>query len=184
MTRILFTGVGRRVELLQAFRNATLVLNKELKIYGADMAGTAPALVYCDYTRKVVAMKDEKCIDNLLSICEADKIDLLIPTIDTDLLVLSENKRRFEDIGTRVVISELEMIRICRDKNNTSQFFVDCGLHTPMPVNDWKEYQSGYPVFIKPKDGSSSINAFKVGVYKSGDEKSEIKCVTDVLRMI
>ena len=52
---ILFTGVGRRVELLQAFRNAALVLNKDLKIYGADMTGTAPALAYCDYTRKVVA---------------------------------------------------------------------------------------------------------------------------------
>ena len=55
---ILFTGVGRRIELLQAFRNAALVLNKELKIYGADMAGTAPALAYCDFTRKVLAMKD------------------------------------------------------------------------------------------------------------------------------
>lgn len=28
---ILFTGVGRRIELLQAFRNAALVLNKNLK---------------------------------------------------------------------------------------------------------------------------------------------------------
>ena len=91
---ILFTGVGRRVELLQAFRNAALVLNKDLKIYGADMTGTAPALAYCDYTRKVVAMKDEKYIDNLLSICEADKIDLLIPTIDTDLLVLAKKKEK------------------------------------------------------------------------------------------
>lgn len=44
---ILFTGVGRRIELLQAFRNAALVLNKKLYIYGADMAGTAPALAYC-----------------------------------------------------------------------------------------------------------------------------------------
>ena len=29
---ILFTGVGRRIELLQAFRNAALVLNKKLYI--------------------------------------------------------------------------------------------------------------------------------------------------------
>lgn len=159
---ILFTGVGRRVELLQAFRNAALVLNKELKVYGADMDGKAPALAYCDYTRKVVAMKDEKYIDDLLNICEADKIDLLIPTIDTDLLTLAESKKKFEAIGTKVMISAPNKIRICRDKNNTSQFFVDCGLHAPMPVNDWKEYKSGYPAFIKPKDGSSSINAFKV----------------------
>lgn len=159
---ILFTGVGRRIELLQAFRNAALVLNKNLKIYGADMAGTAPALSYCDYTRKVVAMKDPEYIDNLIQICSNDHIDLLIPTIDTDLLALSENKKKFEAIGTKVMISTPEMIRICRDKNNTSQFFVNCGLHAPMPVNDWREYKGGYPAFIKPKDGSSSINAFRV----------------------
>ena len=66
--RILITGVGRRIELLQAFRNAALVLDKTLKIYGADMAGTAPALAYCDFTRKVVAMKDAGYIQNLLDI--------------------------------------------------------------------------------------------------------------------
>ena len=162
MIRILFTGVGKRVELLQAFRNAALVLNKELKIYGADMAGTAPALAFCDYVRRVVGMKDPQYIDNLLRICAEDHIDLLIPTIDTDLLVLSRNKKQFDRIGTRVMISDSEMIRICRDKNYTSQFFIDCGLHAPMPVNDWRKYKSGFPAFIKPKDGSSSLNAFKV----------------------
>lgn len=160
--QILFTGVGRRIELLQAFRDAALVLNKELKLYGADMTGTAPALAYCDYTQRVVAMKDEGYIENLLEICAANHIDLIIPTIDTDLLVLSENRERFESIGTKVLISDPDMIRICRDKNNTSKFFEDCGLRAPMPVNNWKEYKSGYPAFIKPKDGSSSINAFKV----------------------
>ena len=78
---ILFTGVGRRIELLQAFRRAALVLNKELIIYGADMAGTAPALSYCDYARKVVAMKDPGYIECLLHICKADHINLLIPQI-------------------------------------------------------------------------------------------------------
>ena len=160
--RIMFTGVGRRIELIQAFRNAALVLNKDLKIYGADMAGTAPALAYCDFTRHVVAMKDPGYIQNLVNICETDHIDLLIPTIDTDLLILSENKERFEEIGTKVMISTPEMIRVCRDKNYTSQFFVECGLHAPMPVNDWREYIGRYPAFIKPKDGSSSINAFKI----------------------
>lgn len=95
MIRIRFTGVGRSIELLQAFRDAALVLNKELKICGADMAGTAPALAYRDYVRRVVAMKDPAYIDNLLEICKEDKIDLVIPTIDTDLLVLSENRERF-----------------------------------------------------------------------------------------
>lgn len=159
---ILFTGVGRRIELLQAFRNAALVLGKKIKIYGADITGMAPALAYCDFTRKVVPMKDPGYISNLLSICKEDHIDIIIPTIDTDLLVLSENKQIFERFGIKVLISAPDKIRICRDKNNTSQFFVNCGLHAPMPVNNWKEYSGGYPAFIKPKDGSSSINAYKV----------------------
>lgn len=57
---ILVTGVGRRVELMQAFRQAALNLNINLKLYGADMAGTAPALMYCDYTRKVCSMRDKE----------------------------------------------------------------------------------------------------------------------------
>ena len=171
--RILVTGAGRRVELLKAFRQAALVLHKDLKLYGADMAGTAPALCYCDYTRRVVAMRDPGYIDQLLSICAQDQIDLLMPTIDTDLLVLAENRQRFADIGVNVLISRPEMIRICRDKNLTSQFFVDCGLQAPMPVHDYRTYQAGFPAFIKPKDGSSSINAFKVHNEKELQEYAE-----------
>lgn len=75
---ILVTGVGRRVELMQAFRQAALNLNINLKLYGADMAGTAPALMYCDYTRKVCSMRDKEYVQQLIDICVADKIDLLL----------------------------------------------------------------------------------------------------------
>lgn len=158
--RILFTGVGRRIELIQAFRQAALVLNVNLKIYGADMAGTAPALAYCDYTRKVCGMKEKKYISELVQICEMDKIDLLIPTIDTDLLVLSENVDAFKT--TKVLISKPDKIAICRDKNHTSAFFESCGCKAPKTVNNWENYDGAYPCFIKPKDGSSSINAYRV----------------------
>lgn len=167
--RILFTGVGRRVELIQAFRQAANRLNVNLKLYGADVAGTAPALAFCDYTRKVCGMRDVEYIPQLLRICEADRIDLLIPTIDTDLLVLSQNAAKFDEIGTKVLISKPEKIAICRDKNYTADFFESCGLKAPRTVNDYQLYHGPYPCFIKPKDGSSSINAFKV------ENKSELK---------
>lgn len=159
---VLFTGIGRRVELVQVFRQAALVLNISLKIYGADMVGTAPALAYCDGTRKVCGMKDEKYIPQLMDICKTDQIDILIPTIDTDLLILSKNVARFEEIGTKVLISKLDKIAICRDKNLTADFFESCGLKAPQTINDYTKYKDAFPCFIKPKDGSSSINAFKV----------------------
>lgn len=158
--RILFTGVGRRIELLQAFRQAALSLNINLEIFGADMEGTAPALAFCDYTRKLCSMKDKHYIAELAAISKTDRIDLLIPTIDTDLQVLSENVNAFAD--TRVLISAPDKIALCRDKNKTSTFFESCGCKAPKTFNDWKQYQGNYPCFIKPTDGSSSINAFKV----------------------
>lgn len=166
---ILVTGVGRRVELMQAFRQAALKLNINLKLYGADMAGTVPALAFCDYTRKVCAMRDPQYIQQLVDICVSDKIDLVMPTIDTDLLVLSQNVEAFEKVGTRVLISKPDKILICRDKNNTGEFFESCGLKAPRTYNNYKVYPGPYPCFIKPKDGSSSINAFKV---KDKDELS------------
>lgn len=167
--RILFTGVGRRVELLQSFKQAALTLNVNLKIYGADMAGTASALAFCDHTRKVCGMREPEYIYQLLKICEEDQINLVIPTIDTDLLALSQNADQFNAIGTKVLISKPEKISICRDKNYTADFFESCGLHTPRTVNNYLLYDGPYPCFIKPKDGSSSINAFRV------ENKEELK---------
>lgn len=161
--RLLFTGVGRRVELLQAFRQAALTQDIKIKIYGAEMTESAPALAYCDAFRKVCRMKDPAYIGELTEICKRDRIHILIPTIDTDLLVLSENRERFEQIGTKVLISSPDMIRICRDKMLTAGFFEAVGLKAPGTVRNWQEYQGGYPAFIKPKDGSSSINAFMAG---------------------
>lgn len=160
--RILVTGIGRRVELMQALRQAALKLNINLKLYGTDIAGTAPALAYCDYTRKVCGMKEVGYIAELVKICAADKINLVLPTIDTDLLILSKNVDKFEAAGAKVLISAPDKILICRDKNNTGDFFEACGLHAPKTYSNCKEYNGLFPCFIKPKDGSSSINAFKV----------------------
>lgn len=158
--RVLFTGVGRRVELLQAFRQAAYCIGVNLKIYGAEMTSIAPALSQCDYFREVCSMRDKNYISRLVQICQEDKIDLLIPTIDTDLCVLSENVEAFGN--TKVLISAPDKIQICRDKNNTADFFESCGCKAPKTVNNWEMYSGDYPCFIKPKDGSSSINAFRV----------------------
>ena len=159
--KIIFTSVGRRVELMQAFRRAADALSTELEIFGADMDETAPALQFCDHFIKVPAIRDEAYIPFLLDVCGREKIDALIPTIDTDLLILSENKERFEALGTKAFISAPDKISVCRDKRFTAEYFHSVGLYSPDPVDNVDEYSGGFPAFIKPKDGSSSIFAYK-----------------------
>ncbi len=167
--KILFTSVGRRVELMQAFHHAAQKLGVDLTIIGTDITSSAPALQFCDETEIVCRISDENYIPTLLAICEKEKVDCLIPTIDTDLLLLGEHKQQFEVIGTKVLIAKPEKVKICRDKNYTADYFISLGLKSPLPVNSVEKYVAGlsdgsvgFPAFIKPKDGSSSINAYRV----------------------
>lgn len=157
--RILLTSVGRRVELVQAFQSAAARLNIKLIITGADISVSAPALVYCDETVIVPRISDPSYIPNLLQICQCRQIDALIPTIDTDLLVLSKNRERFLEIGTKVAIANPDKVALCRDKRYTASYFHSLGLESPEPVDDIQDYHGGFPAFIKPLDGSSSIGA-------------------------
>lgn len=174
--KILFTSVGRRVELMQAFRNAAEDLGLSLIIIGAEITDTAPALFYCDETKIVCGIRDEGYIEQLLTICETEHVDCLIPTIDTDLLSLAENKFRFEAIGTKVLISEINKVRLCRDKRYTADYFISLGLKSPVPVDEVEKYSAGFPAFIKPKDGSSSIDSYKV------DNKADLKLYADKIK--
>lgn len=160
--KILFTSVGRRVELMQAFRSAADRLGVSLEIWGADMAENAPALLYCDRVVKVCRIRDKEYIPSLLSLCDKEKIDALVPTIDTDLLVLSQNKSEFAKVGTTVMVANEDKVALCRDKRYTADYFNSVGLKSPHPVDDYTKYHEGFPAFIKPKDGSSSIGAHKV----------------------
>lgn len=167
--KILFTSVGRRVELMQAFHCAAEGLGIDLTIIGADITRSAPALQFCDKTEIICRISDANYIPTLLSICAREKVDCLIPTIDTDLLLLAKNKCRFEQIGTKVLISHPEKVQLCRDKNYTADYFISLGLKSPRPFNSVKKYEDelnsgkqSFPAFIKPKDGSSSINAYRV----------------------
>lgn len=160
--RILFTSVGRRVELVQAFKNAAEELLLSVKVYGTDLSDTAPALCFCDVQMRVCRISDENYIPLLLHICEENEIDLLIPTIDTDLLLLAQHKNSFGKIGTKVFISSPEMVSYCRDKRRTAELFKRCGLLAPESFGEVENYNLGYPAFIKPLDGSSSVDAYKV----------------------
>ena len=158
--KILFTSVGRRVELIQAFKSAAERLHIDLGVYGADCSALAPALLFCDHTVLTPLIKSGEYIEFLKKYCLENKIDALIPTIDTDLQVLSENKVYFEK--TRVIVSDYDKIALCRDKRLTSEFFTSVGLQTPICCDDYINYSGPYPAFIKPKDGSSSVNAYKI----------------------
>ena len=80
------------------------------------------------------------------------------------MLLLSKNKDKIEKTGAKVLISDKKVIDICRNKVNTSIFFEKNNFLSPKVIDrkNINEKKYKFPLFIKPYDGSSSVNAFKV----------------------
>ncbi len=102
---ILLTSVGRRVELLKAFRESMSRANMTGKIVTTDLKRNAPASFLADTAELVPRIDNPDYIDRLLDVCDRHQIDLLIPLIDTELNLLSLHEQRFRDRGVTVLIN-------------------------------------------------------------------------------
>ena len=162
---ILFAAAGRRVSLIRHFKRVLDELGLQGTIYAADAGRSAPASFVADQRLLVPRVSSEEYIPSLLEICEVNKINLLISLIDTDLTLLAENKCRFRNIGTEVLVCNPEANRICFDKKNTWKFFTSNGINTPKIYSDKEILEvkdSDFPLLIKPWDGSCSIGVNKI----------------------
>lgn len=162
---IVILSAGRRVELVQRFKNAAQRLGVKSKIVAVDISDTAPAIYFADTFYLIPRISADGYIESLIDISNKENISLIIPTIDTELLKLMENRERIESsTNAKILLSRDEVIKICRDKNNTQRFFEKNGFGVPRKLcdDDIRNGNYSFPLFIKPEDGSSSINTFKV----------------------
>lgn len=162
---ILVTCVGRRVELLQAFRRAAQRLGVGLHLIGADQSVTAPALLCADERLLTPPIGHPDYIPTLIAAARRRQARALIPTIDTDLNAISAERPGFEAVGCLPMIADTGVIRICRDKIETYRFLTRQGIDTPRTytadeIRAVPDLQ--FPYFIKPRFGSASKWAHKV----------------------
>ncbi len=170
--RILFSCVGRRVELVQAFRAAAERLGRPITLFGADTTATAPALSCVDHPLLLPPISSDAYLPRLLELCGQHRIDALIPTIDTDLAALSAARDDFAGVGCTCLIADARVIDICRDKVATFKFLAEAGIDTPQTYLPDQMPASGdlrFPYFIKPRYGSASMWVHKL------DDEAELR---------
>jgi carbamoyl-phosphate synthase large subunit len=87
------------------------------------------------------------------------RADLLIPTTDTDLLVLSEHRAAIGALRCQPLIAEPDVIRVCRNKDATYAHLRHHNIDTPetfTPEQLRAVADLRFPLFIKPRTGSAS----------------------------
>ena len=156
MNNILITSVGKRVSLVKIFKTELKQKFPSSKIYATELnPSLSPAAYICDECFRLPRVTDSSYIDKLLQICLENNVKLIIPTIDTELEILSQNKSRFEKIGTTIAVSSTDFIQQCRDKRKTIELFDKLSIAYPQPRD---KYNPVFPMFAKPYDGSLSAN--------------------------
>jgi carbamoyl-phosphate synthase large subunit len=160
---ILFTCIGRRVSLLNSFQRAARQLKIKVSLLGTDSNELSSALQLCDKGFWVKPITHAGYIRQILSIVKTNKVKLLVPTVDLDLKLLSQNKSKFSALGCSVLISQPEVVDICQDKRKTHRFLVKNGFDTARTLSvrsalskQNHEEKLNWPCFLKPWDGSAS----------------------------
>nr|HPH56354.1 hypothetical protein [Smithella sp.] len=83
---LLFSSAGRRVALMNNFRKAAKELGLHVNIVAVDMDPLwSPACEAADVAFPVPRCTAEDFMPQMLDICRKQKVDLIIPTIDTEL---------------------------------------------------------------------------------------------------
>src|SRR4051812_20465629 len=121
---ILITSAGQRVSLVRAFQKEIFKIDQSSKVLTVDMnPEVSPACRISDGFFKVKRVTDPLYISELVSLCEREAIGMIVPTIDTELQVLSEHRDCFESKGIHVIVSAKAFVDTCRDKRMINEFF-------------------------------------------------------------
>ena len=163
---ILFCSAGRRGELLKDFRKS---LEPGSKIVATDNSKYAPAIYFADKQYLVPLITSEHYIDIVLDICKKENIEAITTLIDPEIMILAENREKFEEIGVEVLAPYTETARLCFDKYEMFKYLSSEGVRTVKTWGTFEEtmeaIESGkisFPVFVKPRRGSGSVGARKI----------------------
>jgi carbamoyl-phosphate synthase large subunit len=155
---ILILSAGRRVELVKAFKTELAQLIPSSRVIAVDLNPSLSAACHiADEHYKAPNVTSDEYIPFLKKLCIEKSVSIIIPTIDSELLVLSTYREDFKNFGTNVIISEVSLVKACRNKNELLKIFHEMELDTPLIYN---KDDLSFPCFVKPYDGSSSNGAY------------------------
>lgn len=158
---LLVSSAGRRVGLIDCFRQSAAAAALELEVLACDME---PALsAACSVADKAFAVPpyaEPGFVDALLGIVREHGVDLVVPTIDPELAPLAEAAGRFASLGARVHVSPPSVIDVARDKFRTAAVLASAGVPVPETIAfdaaGVPNGAVGWPAFLKPTGGSAS----------------------------
>jgi carbamoyl-phosphate synthase large subunit len=161
----LITGVGGTAS--QSIIKCLKLANSDKNQYRIFVTDVDPLLVgvYRGARGYLVSRQWGKYVKEIVRICKRERIDVLIPGSDVELLHLSKSR---EELGrvTTILMASHNVIETCRDKLKTYEFLVANGFRAPRTFRD-EEVDSALselrsPILVKPREGFGSRHQYLI----------------------
>lgn len=138
-------------------------LHAEHQIFMADMDPCASGLYLVPTTQRVILPRgdDPLFANHVLELCERLNIELVISTVDAELVPLARRRREFEARGIQLPLSPLQALELCADKLALLE-----AAQSVVPVPQFEALvdapssdPASYPKFVKPRRGAGGRGA-------------------------
>ena len=160
---VLITAGSRRVPLVEAFRRSLCELNVDGSVIVSDVDVLSPTVHVADRAYAVSSCSSEDYLAEIEEICDAERIGLVVPTIDEELPIFGAARSRFAALGVTVFTSSRRTAEQCNDKYETCRVLrardvpaAESFLPDTLPA------EPSFPLFVKPRFGRGSVAAFHV----------------------
>jgi len=152
----MLTGAGgaAAISFIKAVRE------EPVEIHAADMDayGAGLFLVPPERRHRVPAGADPRFVSHVLHSCREHAIEVLVPTVDSELIGLAAAREAFAEIGVKLLLASEETLRTCLDKLRllgACDGTVPVGRHAALDegfsADGWE-----FPFIVKPRAGSGS----------------------------
>lgn len=121
-------------------------LKGRYRVVATDTDRLAAGLYLSDKAYVSRPAGDPGYLAELIRISKREQVEVLLPTVQEELIVLARNRERLERIGVVPVVSGEESLRIATDKRRTYAFFAN----EPYCPKVFDGSHVGFPAVVKP----------------------------------
>jgi carbamoyl-phosphate synthase large subunit len=141
---------------------------KSLNSYNCKTVGTtiydnSVAPYFCDHLEKISPTDNPDYIKNLINAINKNNVDIIIPSIEIDVLKWSNNRKEIEQNTNAItVLNNPDLIKLCSDK---WMFYKELNKYNSIykiPTYSKLPKKVDFPIVIKPKKGYGSNGIFRI----------------------